>query len=140
MRKALIAGAVYFAVVFALGFLMGVLRVLVMAPRLGEVGGLMLELPVMLTASWLACGWLMSRFGVGPRPGGRATMSGVALVLLLIAEPAGAMILFGRSPGDLLGTYRTPAALLGLASQVAFVLFPLFRRRPDSATPKRPPP
>lgn len=129
MRKPLIAGVAYFAVVFSLGFLMGVLRVLVMAPRLGESGALMLELPVMLTASWLACGWLMARFGVGPRLGERAAMSGMALVLLLIAEPAGAMILFGRTPGELLDSYRTVPALLGLVSQVAFVLFPLFRRR-----------
>lgn len=129
MRKALIAGAIYFLAVFSLGFLMGVLRVLVVAPRLGESGALLLELPVMLAASWRVCGALMTRFGIGERPRDRAVMSGTALVLLLIAEPAGAMILFGRAPGELLDSYRTAPALLGLASQVAFVLFPLFRRR-----------
>lgn len=129
MRKALIAGAAYFAAVFSLGFLMGVLRVLVVAPRLGEGGALLLELPVMLAASWLACGGLMTRFAVGARPGERVVMSAAALVLLLIAEPVGAMVLFGRAPGELLDAYRTVPALLGLASQVAFVLFPLFRRR-----------
>jgi hypothetical protein len=130
MRKALIAGAAYFAAVFSLGFLMGVLRVLVVAPRLGEGGALLLELPVMLAASWLLCGALMTRFGVSARPGDRVVMSGTALVLLMIAEPAGAMILFGRTPGEVIASYRTVPALLGLASQVAFVLFPLFRRRP----------
>lgn len=130
MRKALIAGAAYFAAVFSLGFLMGVLRVLVVAPRLGESGALMLELPVMLAASWLLCGVLVTRFAVGDRPGDRAVMSATALILLLIAEPAGAMILFGRTPAELISAYRSVPALLGLASQVAFVLFPLFRRWP----------
>lgn len=140
MRKALIVGVVYFAAVFALGFLMGVLRVLAAAPRLGELGALALELPVMLAASWLVCGWLMRRFNIGGRPGERWTMSAVALVLLLVAEPLGAMILFGRTPADLLASYRTTPALLGLASQVAFALFPLFRRRRVSTLPKRPRP
>lgn len=129
MRKALIAGAAYFAAVFSLGFLLGVLRVLIIAPQLGEGPAVLLELPVMLTASWVACGIVMRRFGIGARKGSRAMMSAVALVLLLIVEPIGAMILFGRTPGDLLGSYRTFPALLGLASQVAFVSFPLFRRR-----------
>ncbi len=136
MRKALIVGAVYFAAIFSLGFLMGVVRVLLAAPRLGETVALMLELPVMLAASWLACGWLMGRFGVGARGRDRLAMSAAAAVLLLVVEPLGAMVLFGRTPSDLLASYREPAALLGLASQVAFVLFPLFRRRPPSPSPR----
>lgn len=129
MRKALIAGVVYFAAVFSLGFLLGTVRVLVAAPRLGELGAVLLELPVMLTASWLICGVLMARFGVDARPSARGLMSVTALVLLLIAEPVGAMLLFGRTPGELLESYRTPVAIMGLASQIAFVLFPLFRPR-----------
>jgi len=129
MRKAVFAGAAYFVAVFSLGFLLGVLRVLVVAPRLGVGGAVLLELPVMLTASWMICGAVITRLGVGPLPRDRIAMSVTALVLLLIAEPVGAMILFGRTPGELIDSYRTGPALLGLASQVAFVLFPLFRRR-----------
>lgn len=140
MRKALIAGGLYFGAVFTLGFLMGVLRVLVASPRLGEVGALVLELPVMLAASWLICDWLMRRFSIDRRPSGSWTMSAVAFVLLLVAEPLGAMLLFGRTPADLFAGYWTAPALLGLASQVAFVLFPLFLRRRPSTLPERPRP
>lgn len=135
MRKALIAGGLYFAAVFALGFLLGTLRVLVVAPRLGEMGAVLLELPIMLAASWLVCGALMARFEVGAR-GTRAVMSAVALILLLIAEPVGAMLLFGRTPGELLESYRTGVAVLGLVSQIAFVLFPLFRPRSAPTKPR----
>ena len=135
MRKALIAGGLYFAAVFALGFLLGTLRILVAAPRLGETGAVLLELPVMLAASWLACGALMARFDVGAR-GTRAAMSVVALILLLIAEPLGALLLFGRTPGELLESYRSGVAILGLVSQIAFVLFPLFRPQSAPATPR----
>ena len=139
MRKALIAGVAYFAAVFTLGFLLGTVRVLVAAPRLGELGAVLLELPVMLTASWLICGVLMGRFEIGAR-GTRAVMSAVALVLLVIAEPVGAMLLFGRTPGDLFESYRTPVAILGLVSQIAFVLFPLFRPRSAPMQPRSPRP
>lgn len=128
MRKALIAGVVYFGAVFSLGFLMGVLRVLVMAPRVGETGAVLLELPVMLAASWLACGRLVRVFGIGAGTADRAVMGASALFLLLVAETAAALVLFGRTPDEWLGSWRTTPALLGLASQVAFGLFPLFRR------------
>ena len=140
MRKALIAGVAYFAVVFTLGFLLGTVRVLVAAPRLGELGAVLLELPVMLTASWLICGVLMVRLGVDGRPGSRTVMSVTVLILLLIAEPVGAMLLFGRTPGQILESWRTPVAILGLASQIAFVLFPLFRRRSAPHQPRSPRP
>lgn len=140
MRKALIAGGAYFAAVFTLGFLMGVLRVLAVAPRLGEAGAMMLEAPIMLIASWLLCGLLMTRFGVGAASADRVVMSGVAFILLLVVEPLGAMLLFDRTPADMVASYRATPALLGLASQVAFVLFPLFRRPAPSTVSKRPRP
>ncbi|MBD3765451.1 MAG: hypothetical protein IE927_12185, partial [Rhodobacterales bacterium] len=37
---------------FALGCVLGVLRLTLVAPRLGEVAAVALELPVMLAASW----------------------------------------------------------------------------------------
>ncbi|HVS16996.1 MAG TPA: hypothetical protein VMT18_00245 [Planctomycetota bacterium] len=36
MKRVLLAGAPHFALVFAAGFALGTLRVLVLAPRLGE--------------------------------------------------------------------------------------------------------
>ncbi len=54
--RAVLAGVLYFGLVFALGFILGTLRVLVLEPRLGSTGAVLLELPVMLAASWLLCG------------------------------------------------------------------------------------
>jgi hypothetical protein len=39
------AGLVYVSAVFPAGFALGVLRVLLVAPRMGEVGAVLLELP-----------------------------------------------------------------------------------------------
>jgi len=134
MRKALLAGGVYFALVFSLGVILGVLRVLVVAPRLGPGGAMALEIPVILTVSWIVCGGVMERLDIGARRGERSVMSVTALVLIVAAELALARYLAGQTLADTLASYRNLPAFMGLASQVAFVLLPLFRLRRQSFT------
>ncbi|HEV2365512.1 MAG TPA: hypothetical protein VGS12_15080 [Caulobacteraceae bacterium] len=123
--RSLRAGALYFALVFAAGFALGAFRVLVTAPRLGEVGAVLLELPVMLFIAWLGCGWLTRRFAIrGPE---RPAMGAVAFALLMAAELAMSMVLFDRTPAAHFAAYLTPAGALGLTGQVAFGLMPLVR-------------
>ena len=71
MSSVIKGGAAYFALVFAAGFALGVVRVLVLAPRLGALSAVALELPLILTVSWIACGWVLKRFSVPPRAGPR---------------------------------------------------------------------
>jgi hypothetical protein len=80
----------YFAVVFVLGFVLGVARTLAQAsiPTLDRVTAVLIELPIILTASWLICARLVKRFRVAPRVGVRLIMGGVALMLLLSADAA----------------------------------------------------
>lgn len=127
MAAALRAGAVYFAIVFAVGFVLGTIRVLVVIPRFGETNAVLIELPVMLALSWIACGSLVRRFGVPPHFGARAVMGGVAFALLMIAEAGVSVFGFGRTFAEHLAGYQTAGAQLGLAAQVGFALFPLLQ-------------
>ena len=129
MRKAVVAGILYFAVVFAFAFAIGTVRVLLVAPRLGETLAVLLELPVVLWASWACCGALVTRLAVSPRPGDRVMMGGVAFVVLQAAEALVAIFVFGRSPTVYLAAFTTLAGQLGLAGQIGFALIPLVRRR-----------
>lgn len=129
MRKAVVAGILYFAVVFALAFAIGAVRVLLVAPRLGETLAVLLELPVVLAASWTCCGVLVTRLAVSPRLGERMMMGGLAFVILQAAEALLAILAFGRTPTLYLAGFTTLAGLIGLAGQVAFALIPLVRRR-----------
>ena len=79
------AGAAYFAVVFAAGFVLGTVRVLLLIPRLGALTSVLLELPLMLAISWMACGWALRRFRVPPRIPPRLTMGATAFALLMLA-------------------------------------------------------
>lgn len=129
MRKAVVAGIIYVAVVFAFAFAIGVVRVLLVAPRLGEMVAVLLELPVVLAVSWACCGAIVTRLAVSPRLGDRMMMGGVAFVVLQAVEALLAVFAFGRSPTLYLAGFTTLAGLLGLGGQIGFALIPLVRRR-----------
>ena len=127
--RAVIAGLAYFAWVFAFAFAVGVLRVLVLAPRLGEVGAVLVELPLVLAVSWWSCGVLVRRFAVATSIADRLIMGGTAFLVLQIAEALLAVFAFGRTPSAYLVTLVTPVGLIGLSGQIVFALIPLVRRR-----------
>lgn len=126
-----VAGALYFALVFALGFVLGTLRTLIVedAPGTGRILGVLIELPVMLGASWFVCGRVVRRRAVAPAVAARAVMGAVALALLL-AEYLVGTLLFGRTPAEHLALYRQTSYALGLAAQMGFALMPLAQLRP----------
>lgn len=127
MATALAAGLRYFLIVFAIGFALGTLRTLLVAPRLGELAAVALELPVMLAASWWVCGRLVRRLPSGLAS--RAVMGGSAFAMLIVAELTLAVTLFGRAPAALVMGWQTPAGLLGLIGLIGFGVMPLIRRR-----------
>ncbi len=129
MRQAVGAGALYFALVFALGFVLGTVRTLVLEPQIGLEQATLVELPAMLIASWIACGWVIRQLAVPPRARFRLLMGTVALVLLLLGEVVVSMLLRGRSLAEHLATYGEPARQWGLAAQIAFAAFPVLRRQ-----------
>jgi hypothetical protein len=121
------AGLVYFAIVFAVGFLLGTLRVLVVAPKLGEPSAVLIELPVVLVISWIACGWTIIRFAVPGALAPRLMMGGTAFAALMAAEMGVSVIAFGRTAVQHFETYRAASAVLGLMAQIAFALIPVVR-------------
>jgi hypothetical protein len=127
VTRALSAGVRYFLAVFAIGFALGTLRAIVVVPRIGETAAVLLELPLMLAAAWLVCGYLLRRCPLAFRE--RALMGAMAFTLLMIAEAALSMLMFHRSLADHLALYAETPNLLGLVGQVLFGLFPLMRGR-----------
>lgn len=125
MRRAILAGAAYFLVMFACGFVLGTARVLVVTPLLGEWGATLVELPVMLTISWVICGWLVRRLSVAARITPRVAMGAVAFILLMIAEVLLGTSLFDRTLTEQVQAMSAGAGLAGLLSQIAFAVFPL---------------
>ena len=125
VTRVLTAASAYFGIIFLLGFALGTVRVLITAPRLGVLGAVVLELPIILAASWLAARFCVARFAVGPHATQRLTMGTVAFCLTLAAEWALSVFLFRRPPGQFLALYvRDLAGAVGLGGQVLFALIP----------------
>jgi hypothetical protein len=118
------AGSAYFVLVFGIGFILGTIRVLGVAPRLGELVAILIELPIILTAAWIICERVSARFLVPDRWRPRLVMGGVAFVLLMLAE-LGLSVLLGNSIGEYLDAYSSSPGALGLAGQMIFAIFPL---------------
>lgn len=127
----ILAGAVYFALVFALGFLLGVVRTFFVQGSAGNARlvGVLMELPVIVAASWFACRYVVRRYKVAPGLGDRAIMGGIAFVLLLIAELLVGAWLFGRTPGEHFALYAQASYAVGLLAQIGFGLMPLIQRQ-----------
>lgn len=128
-RGPLAAAIAYFAVAFACGFVLGALREIVVAPRLGALAAVALEVPIMLAISWVAAGVLVRRFAVAATPAARLVMGGVAFTLLQIAELALAASL-GLPPAAYVAGFATAKGALGLAAQLVYALLPLAVGRP----------
>jgi hypothetical protein len=125
------AAIAYWAVVFALGFVLGTIRVLWVIPLVGLMPATLLELPIILAASWLAAGWLIPRFAIASS-GEALAVGAFALSILMLAECALAVTLMAQSPAQWLTGLAAPHALLGLAGQGFFALMPWLRLRPGS--------
>lgn len=124
MPSAARAGIFYFVIVFAAGILLGVLRVTVLLPRMGELPAVALELPIILLISWIVCRWLVARFSVPATPSHRAAMGALAFALLMLAELGLSTLVFGWPWPEYLAHYQTEPGLLGLSGQIVFALMP----------------
>ena len=126
MSAAARLGLIYFAAVFAAGFVLGTVRTLVLIPRLGELGAVMVELPLILAVAWFVCGRLVRHRGLAATEA--AAMGSIAFALLMVAEAGLSRWLGGRSLAEHLALYAEPAHLIGLMAQLAFAAFPMLRR------------
>lgn len=111
----------YLGVILLLGFVLGTGRTLWLAPRVGALAAVALEMPLVLLASASLAATLVRRHRL--TPSGAAAMGLIAFVLLMIAE-RGLGALLGQSGADWLASLTTPAGVLGLAGQLVFGALP----------------
>ncbi len=125
MPSAIRAGALYFAIVFAAGFVLGALRVTALMPLIGELPAVALELPIVLFISWIVCRRLVAQFSVPAMVSRRAAMGALAFGLLMLAELGLSVLVFDRSVTEYLAGLQTVPGLMGLGGQIVFALMPL---------------
>jgi hypothetical protein len=123
--QAVKAGALYFALVFGAGFVLGTVRTLWVVPRLGTRTAELMEMPIMLAVTILAARWTVLHLKVPSMWSARLEMGCMALVLMLIAEFGFVLWIRGLSIKDYLAT-RDPVA--GTAYYLLLIVFAIMPR------------
>jgi hypothetical protein len=119
------AGVAYAVTVFAIGFLLGTARVLLLAPYVGPTLAVSVEAPIILTASWFVSSIWMKRLNVCAEVHARILVGAIAFITLTTLEIVLSISLFHRSMGEYLADLRSLASEIGLAAQVCFSTFPI---------------
>lgn len=130
MNRTLKAATVYVIALFALGFVLGTIRVLFATPWMGELGATLMEVSLMevslmLAAAYVMCRWVIERWQVPPTLLARGAMALGFLVLLGLFETLVGVAPFGRTLADTWSGLATPTALIGLTAQILAAQLPL---------------
>ena len=122
-------GAVYFVLVFAVGWVLGPIRELWVIPRFGRTAGVLSEAPLMLAAIMATARWVVRRFFVDYSLGARGSVGLVALGFLLIAETMGIWWTRGMSVSDYLATFDTLSGGVFLLLLLLYAAMPMLVER-----------
>ncbi len=129
MGAAFVAGALYFSLVFGLGFLLGTLRQALVALGLGRDLLVLAEIPVMLAFAWWAAGWSARRHAVPAALTARLVMGLTMFALLRLGEAAVGLFLLGLAPAQQAARLWTLRGGLEMVPQILTAFFPALRAR-----------
>ncbi len=113
------AAVLYFLLVFGSGFVLGIGRVLLVVPLLGERAAELMEMPLMLTVIVAAARWIV-RHKLDGRQSTALPIGFIAMGLVLLAELAVGMWLRGMSAKEVF-LNRDPVS--GTAYYAALLFF-----------------
>ena len=125
LKRALFAATAFFLALFALGFVLGTIRVVFVAPRFGQLAATFAEAPLMVIAAVFVCRWAVRHWQVPRMIAIRWTMVVWFMTLLFTFETVLAAALFGRTAAGQWAALTTPAGLLGVSVQIITALLPV---------------
>ncbi|MCA3562732.1 MAG: hypothetical protein IOC90_11275 [Methylocystis sp.] len=127
MAAGLLAGCVFFGLVFGLGFALGTIRETFVGQGAWRGLYILAETLALIAYGWWAAGWCIRRFAVPARIGIRLAMGFVMFALLRTAEGAVGSGLMGLSLADQASRLISLQGLLEIAPQALVALFPALR-------------
>jgi hypothetical protein len=127
VSKTIRAGVVYFAIVLGTGFVLGVFRVPILVPRIGERWAELAEMPVMAVVIFLAAGYILRRFPEICFPGRSLAAGFLALALSVFAELVLAVLLQNQTITEFISSRDKVSGSVYLASLLVFAVMPRLR-------------
>ena len=122
----------YFALVLGTGFVLGVLRVPLLGPRIGERWAELSEMPIMAVAIFLSAGYLLRRYPGIQRPGRTLFVGFLALAFSVCAELGLAVSLQSQPLGEYLAGRDRVSGSVYLVLLLVFALMPWLRLSNDA--------
>ncbi|NMM08657.1 MAG: hypothetical protein HHJ16_00060 [Polaromonas sp.] len=129
MSKIIRAGLTYFAIVLGTGFVLGVIRVPFLVPRIGERWAELAEMPIMATVIFLAAGFSLRRFPRICSPGRSLAAWVLALALSVCAELGLAVVLQSQTLAEFLKSRDQVSGSVYVALLLVFAVMPRLRLR-----------
>jgi hypothetical protein len=127
LSKPLRAAFVYFAIVIGTGFLLGMVRVPILVPRIGERWAELMEMPVMAAVIFRAAGYVLERFPEICSPG-RSLLTGfLALAFSVIAELALAVLLQNQTLAEFIRSRDKISGSVYIGLLLVFAVMPRIR-------------
>lgn len=114
----------YFAIVFAVGFLCGPIRVLMLEPKFGATGAVLLEAPILLMAMLYAARFVPRRLRLPATSVAHLGMGFAALAMVLIADMGVGLFVRHLSFAEIVANFSTPAGRIYAALLLVFALVP----------------
>jgi len=135
MRLVVSAAVRYFAFVFGAGFILGVVRVVLLVPRFGERAGELIEMPFMLAAIYFVARHLVRRESSRINVFGWSLIGGIALLLLLAVEFGVVLTLRGLTVAEFVAGRDRVSGSVYIASLLLYAAMPwlLYYRRSHDA-------
>jgi len=124
--RTLKAGALYFAMVFGVGCLIGPVRILWLVPRVGVRSAELMEAPIMLVVSLYAAHWTIRWLTMPAIVSSRLGMGILALALMLMAEFSLVLWLRGMSLKQYLATRDPVSGTVYYLVLGMFAVIPVF--------------
>jgi|JI9StandDraft_1071089.scaffolds.fasta_scaffold406948_2 hypothetical protein len=129
MKKVIKYGFLYFLGIFIFAFGLGIIRNIFVIPYIGALYGVLLEIPILLTASWFYSLLIINRYSVSRDSKTLFYFGGFAFIILMIVEAIFSLAIFGRTWTEFLSELQTLHGALGLFAQIIFGIIPLFHKK-----------
>jgi hypothetical protein len=127
MRSVIRAGFLYFGLVLGTGFVLGVIRVPFLVPRIGVRWAELAEMPVMGVAIFLYAGFVLRRFPEIQVPGRALVFGFLALALSVFAELGLAVVLQSQPLTEYIASRDKVSGSVYLLLLLVFALMPRIR-------------
>ncbi len=136
MLKTIRPGLLYFALVLGTGFLLGMVRVPILVPRIGERWAELAEMPIMAVVIFFSAGYILKRYPEVRSQGQALVVGLLALALSVCAELGLAVVLQAQTLSEFIASRDKVSGSVYLVLLLVFALMPGLRLRSHAYSPR----